>query len=109
MAKQNDLLYGTLDFLVLRTVRLEPLHGYAIAQRLDQITKGALKINGGSLFPALYRLERQGYLSGSWRKTDTGRRARFYALTAAGKEKLEEETDNWRRAVLAVTRVVENT
>ena len=64
MAKQNDLLYGTLDFLVLRTVRLEPLHGYAIAQRLDQITKGGLKINGGSLFPALYRLERQGFIEG---------------------------------------------
>jgi PadR family transcriptional regulator PadR len=109
MAKQNDLLYGTLDFLVLRTVRLEPLHGYAIAQRLDQITKGALKINGGSLFPALYRLERQGYLSGSWRTTETGRRARVYSLTAAGRKKLGEETENWRRAVLAVTRVVENT
>jgi PadR family transcriptional regulator PadR len=109
MPKQNDLLYGTLDFLVLRTLRLEPLHGYGIAQRLDQISKGALKINGGSLFPALYRLERQGYLSASWRATDTGRRARVYLLTAAGRKRLEEETENWRRAVLAVKRVVEAT
>jgi PadR family transcriptional regulator, regulatory protein PadR len=109
MAKQNDLLYGTLDFLVLRTVRLEPLHGYGILQRLDQITSGSLKLNGGTLFPALYRLERQGYLRGGWRLTDTGRRARFYGLTPAGRKKLEEETENWNRAVLAVSRVVDAT
>jgi transcriptional regulator len=109
MAKQNDLLYGTLDFLVLRTLRLEPLHGYGILQRLDQITDGSLRLNGGTLFPALYRLERQGYLRGGWRLTDTGRRARFYSLTAAGRQKLEEETENWSRAVLAVSRVVDAT
>jgi PadR family transcriptional regulator PadR len=109
MAKQNDLLYGTLDFLVLRTLRLEPLHGYGILQRLDQISDGALCLNGGTLFPALYRLERQGYLRGGWRLTDTGRRARFYSLTATGRKKLEEEAENWNRAVLAVSRVVDAT
>ena len=109
MAKQNDLLYGTLDFLVLRTLRLEPLHGYGILQRLDQITDGSLRLNGGTLFPALYRLERQGYLRGGWRLTDTGRRARFYSLTAGGRQKLEEEAENWKRAVHAVSRVVDAT
>ncbi len=109
MAKQNDLLYGTLDFLVLRTLRLEALHGYGILQRLDQITNGSLRLNGGTLFPALYRLERQGYLRGGWRVTDTGRRARFYSLTALGRKKLEEEAENWNRAVLAVSRVVDAT
>jgi transcriptional regulator len=105
-AKRNDLLYGTLDFLVLRTVRLEPLHGYGIRQRLSQITGGALDVNGGSLFPALYRLERQGLLAARWRQTDTGRRAKFYSLTAAGRKRLEHETRTWERAADAIARVV---
>jgi transcriptional regulator len=109
IGKSNDLLYGTLDLLVLITLRLEPLHGYGIARRLQQVTKEALSINGGSLFPALYRLDRQGYLSASWRETDTGRRAKYYALTAAGRKKLKEETRNWQRAVAVVARVVEST
>lgn len=109
IGKRNDLLYGTLDFLVLRTLRIESLHGYGIAQRLDQITQGALNINSGSLFPALYRLERRGYLKASWRQTDTGRRAKYYALTAAGRKKLKEETRNWERAVVAIAQVVEST
>jgi transcriptional regulator len=104
--KRNDLLYGTLDFLVLRTVRLEPLHGYGIRQRLFQMTRGALDVNGGSLFPALYRLERQGLLAARWRETDTGRRAKFYALTAAGRTRLKEETATWARASEAIARVV---
>ena len=105
-AKRNDLLYGTLDFLVLRTVRLEPLHGYGIQQRLFQVTQGALDINGGSLFPALYRLERQGLLAARWGNTDTGRRAKFYSLTAAGRKRLKEETATWTRASAAIARVV---
>jgi transcriptional regulator len=108
-AKRNDLLYGTLDFLVLRTVRLEPLHGYGIKQRLFQMTEGALDVNGGSLFPALYRLERQGLLAATWRQTDTGRRAKFYALTAAGRRRLKEETQTWERAAEAIARVVDAT
>jgi transcriptional regulator len=104
--KRNDLLYGTLDFLVLRTVRLEPLHGYGIQQRLFQMTQGALDINGGSLFPALYRLERQGLLVARWRKTDTGRRAKFYSLTAAGRKRLKDETATWARASAAIAQVV---
>jgi transcriptional regulator len=104
--KRNDLLYGTLDFLVLRTVRLEPLHGYGIKQRLFQVTQGALDINGGSLFPALYRLEKQGLLAAMWRGTDTGRRAKFYSLTAAGRKRLKEETLTWQRASETIARVV---
>ena len=104
--KRNELLYGTLDFLVLRTVRLEPLHGYGIKQRLYQVTQGALDVNGGSLFPALYRLERQGLLVARWRRTETGRRAKFYALTAAGRRRLEEETRVWERASNTIARVV---
>jgi transcriptional regulator len=107
--KRNDLLYGTLDFLVMRTLRVEPLHGYGIKQRLAQVTKGSLDINAGSLFPALYRLERQGFLKASWRDSETGRRAKYYSLTAAGKKKLGEETRMWQRAALAIARVVENT
>jgi transcriptional regulator len=105
-AKRNDLLYGTLDFLVLRTVRLEPLHGYGIKQRLFQMTQGALDINGGSLFPALYRLERQGLLAAMWRTTETGRRAKFYSLTTAGRKRLKDETRTWERASAAIARVV---
>jgi transcriptional regulator len=105
-SKRNDLLYGTLDFLVLRTVRLEPLHGYGIKQRLFQVTEGALDINGGSLFPALYRLERQGLLAARWGTTETGRRAKFYSLTAAGRRRLKDETATWQRASAAIARVV---
>ena len=108
-AKRSDFLPGTLDFLVMRTVRLEPLHGYGIMQRLSQMTQGALTVNGGSLFPALYRLERQGYLAATWRHTETGRRAKYYALTAAGRKQLDEETRSWRRAAAAIARVVEST
>ena len=104
--KRSDLLYGTLDFLVLRTVRLEALHGYGIKQRLYEVTEGALDVNGGSLFPALYRLERQRLLLARWRQTDTGRRAKFYALTAAGRRRLEEETRLWARTSQAIARVV---
>ena len=107
--KRNDLLYGTLDFLVLRIVRLEPLHGYGIKQRLYQVTGGALDINGGSLFPALYRLEEQGLLTAKWRQTETGRRAKFYSLTAAGRRRLESDTRAWERASKTVARVVEAT
>jgi transcriptional regulator len=104
--KRNDLLYGTLDFLVLRTLRLDALHGYGIQQRLFQVTQGALVINGGSLFPALYRLEKQGLLAAKWASTDTGRRAKFYSLTAAGRKRLKVQTETWERASETIARVV---
>jgi PadR family transcriptional regulator PadR len=102
-----DVLQGTLDLLILRTVQLEPLHGYGIAQRLEQITKGTFRINGGSLFPALYALEKDGYLASTWRATENNRRAKYYSLTAAGKRKLAEEKRHWDRIVRAMTQVLE--
>ena len=101
-----DVLQGTLDLLILRTVQLEPLHGYGIAQRLEQITNGTFQVNGGSLFPALYALEKNGYLSSEWRATENNRRARYYALTAEGKSKLREEKRHWMRIVQAMQLVL---
>ena len=102
-----DLLQGTLDLLILRTLQLEPLHGYGIAQRLQQITRGTFRVNGGSLFPALYALEKNGYLSAEWRSTENNRRAKYYSLTAAGKLKLSEQKRHWARIVKAMQLVLE--
>jgi PadR family transcriptional regulator, regulatory protein PadR len=102
-----DLLQGTLDLLILRTVQLEPLHGYGIAQRLQQITRGTFKVNGGSLFPALYALEKNGYLRSEWRATENNRRAKYYALTPEGKRKLTEEKRHWNRIVAAMQMVLD--
>ncbi len=101
-----DVLQGTLDLLILRTVQLEPLHGYGIAQRLSQITRGTFVINGGSLFPALYALEKDGYLQSEWRATENNRRAKYYTLTADGRRKLTEEKRNWARIVAAMNLVL---
>jgi PadR family transcriptional regulator, regulatory protein PadR len=93
-----DVLQGTLDLMVLQTLdTLGPLHGYAIAARLEQISRGALQLNMGTLYPALMRLEQRGLLRGSWGITDTNRRARFYALTAAGRRQLAKEREEWDR------------
>jgi len=102
-----DVLQGTLDLLILRTVQLEPLHGYGIAQRLEQITQGTFQVNGGSLFPALYALEKNGYLRSEWRATENNRRAKYYALTAYGKKKLTEEKRHWARIVEAMQLVLD--
>jgi len=107
--KSQDVLQGTLDLLVLRTLSLEPLHGYGIVQRLTQIVQGAIRINAGSVFPALYRLERAGHLESAWRETENRRRAKYYALTRAGRHKLAEERRKWARASLAIARVLEAT
>jgi len=107
--EQAELLKGTLDLLVLRTLSLAPLHGYGVAQRIEQLTAGAFRVQGGSLFPALYRLEREGYLRAEWRKTDTGRRAKYYSLTRAGKRKLGEATRSWEQASAGITRLLEAT
>lgn len=103
--RPQDVLQGTLDLLVLRTLALEPLHGYGIARRLAQLTRGACRFNAGSVFPALYRLEREGYLKGRWAETENRRRAKYYELTQAGRVQLAEEKRNWERMAQAVARV----
>src|SRR5260221_666668 len=95
--READLLQGTLDLLILKVVALQPIHGYGIVQRLQQISKDALQIRQGSLYPALYRLENQGLLRCEWKKTEGGREAKFYSLTKAGHRQLESETDGWNR------------
>ena len=95
---KTDVLQGTLDLMVLQTVEsLGPLHGYAIAARLEQVSNGALQLNMGTLYPALMRLEQRGFLRGTWGTTESNRRARFYALTAAGRRQLTREKDAWDR------------
>jgi transcriptional regulator len=95
---KTDILQGTLDLMVLKTLdTLGPLHGYAIASRLEQVSSGALQLNMGTLYPALMRLEQRGLLRGTWGITDTNRKARFYALTAAGRRELEKERQAWDR------------
>jgi PadR family transcriptional regulator PadR len=104
-----DLLQGTLDMLILKVVALEPIHGYAIVQRLQQITKEALQIRQGSLYPALYRLESRGWLKADWRTTEGGREAKFYSLTREGRRQLESETAGWKRLCEAISLVLETT
>jgi PadR family transcriptional regulator, regulatory protein PadR len=108
MAKQkSDLLQGTLDMLILKTLALEPEHGWGIAQRIQQISDGVLNINQGSLYPALYRLEEQGWVAAEWGSSDNNRQAKFYSLTRAGRKQLAEEEENWRRLSTAVTQVLQ--
>jgi PadR family transcriptional regulator, regulatory protein PadR len=106
MAKATDLLQGTLDLLVLRTLELRPLHGVGIADRIQQATKGAFQVGPGSLFPALHRLAEKGWVEGEWKELETGRRAKVYALTAAGKKQLNQEKQNWQRIATAVEQVL---
>jgi PadR family transcriptional regulator PadR len=102
----SDQLHGTLDMLVMKTLQHGPLHGYAIAVRLDQLSREVLQVEEGSLYPALYRMEARGLLSSEWGVTDTGRRARFYKLTRAGKAHFAEETESWNRLAAAVHNVL---
>jgi len=102
MAPQADLLPGTLDVLILKAVSLGPLHGYGVLGRIEQITQGALLVEQGALYPALYRLEHQGLLDGEWGTSDNNRRAKFYKLTAAGKRRLREQMDSWNRLATAM-------
>lgn len=106
MAGKSDLLQGTLDLLILHVAALGPVHGYAIAQRLRQISKTALQVQQGSLYPALHRLEERGWLRSEWRSTDTGREAKFYTVTRAGRKQLEAERLNWERLAEAITLVL---
>ena len=97
MGKQNDLLQGTLDMMVLKAVSLGPLHGYGVLLRIQQISGEQLEIQQGSLYPALYRLEHQGAIAGEWGESENHRRAKYYRLTTAGKAQLREETERWNR------------
>jgi transcriptional regulator len=105
--KSAELLRGTLDLLILKTLELEPRHGVAVADRIAQITKGTFVVKPGSLFPALHRLERDGFIAGQWGETREGRRAKVYTLTAAGRKQLGIERRNWLRVSLAVGQVLE--
>ena len=102
----TDLIQGTLEMLVLKTLALEPLHGYGIALRIEQLSQGAFRVNPGSLPPALSRMERAGHVRGEWHATENNRRARYYALTAKGHKALQNETENWGRQIAAIGLVV---
>jgi PadR family transcriptional regulator PadR len=102
----TDVIQGTLDMLILKTLSLEPMHGFGIARRVEQISRGVFKVNPGSLLTALQRLERAGWLDAEWRETENSRRARFYMLTRAGKKQLELETANWTRRASAIARLL---
>jgi transcriptional regulator len=106
MGKPSDLIQGTLDLLILKTVSLEPKHGWAIAKRIQQVSGDVLLINQGSLYPALHRLEQQGWIKAQERITETGREAKFYALTAAGRKQLARELENWDRLSTAIGLVI---
>lgn len=101
-----ELLQGTLDLLILRALRSEPMHGWAISERIQQISQDVLQVNQGSLYPALHRLEHVGWIKAEWGVSELGRRARFYSLTKSGKEQLEIETENWGRLTEAIARVL---
>src|SRR5688572_7945446 len=101
-----DLLQGTLDLLVLRTLQAGPLHGWAISERIQQISEDVLQVNQGSLYPALHRLEHQGWIKAEWGVSELGRRARFYRLTASGKKQLITESADWERLTAAINRVL---
>jgi transcriptional regulator len=102
MGKPNDLVQGTLDLLILKTISLEPTHGWAIAKRIQQVSEDVLRVQQGSLYPALHRLEQQGWLKAHWGETESGRTAKVYSLTRAGRIQLEKELANWDRLSQAV-------
>ena len=104
--KQSGLVQGTLHMLILKTLALEPMHGYGIGVRLEQISKGVFQVNAGSLFPALRRLERDGLIAGEWRATENNRRAKYYALTSQGRAALKRETRDWEMQQAAITRIL---
>jgi PadR family transcriptional regulator, regulatory protein PadR len=106
-AENRDLVQGTLEMLVLKSLAPESMHGYGIALRIEQISKGVFRVNPGSLLPALCRLERSGRIRGEWRASESNRRAKYYALTAAGRKALEQERRQWDRQVAAISRILE--
>lgn len=105
--KNQDMVQGTLEMLVLKTLALEPMHGYGIALRIEQVSEGVFRVNPGSLLPALSRMERAGRVRGEWRSTENNRRARYYSLTAAGRKALEQERKQWGQQIAAIHRILE--
>ena len=103
----TDLVQGTLHMLILKTLALEPMHGYGIGVRLEQISRGVFCVNAGSLFPALRRLERDGLIEGDWRDTENNRRGKYYALTASGRARLRRETRDWEQQTAAIARIMQ--
>jgi transcriptional regulator len=106
MSKPSDLIQGTLDLLILKTISIEPKHGWAIAKRIELVSQDALQVTQGALYPALHRLEQQGWIRAEWRSTETGRDAKFYSLTRAGRAQLERELAQWERLSNAVGLVI---
>jgi len=106
MAKPAEILQGTLDLLILRTLELQPLHGVGVADRIEQVTKGVFVVGPGSLFPALHRLEERGWIEGQWGELASGRRAKSYSLTSAGRRQLAEEKRNWRKVDTAINQML---
>jgi PadR family transcriptional regulator PadR len=106
MPPKSDLPQGTLDLLILKVIALGPIHGYAIAQRIQQISREVLQVQQGSLYPALHRLENKGFLAADWKETETGREAKYYRLTAKGRSHLNTETANWKRLATAIGLIV---
>ena len=106
MSKPPDLVQGTLDLLLLKILALEPMNGYAISQRLKQISREVLQVSDGSLYPALHKLEQEGWITAEWKATENNRRAKFYSLTRMGRKHLEQEAGNWARLSTAISRVV---
>lgn len=104
-----DLPQGTLDLLILKTVALEPMHGWAISERIQQISSKVLQVQQGSLYPALHRLERRGWIKARWGSSDNNRRAKYYELTRAGRKQLDTEQDSWRKLTTAVAQILETT
>jgi PadR family transcriptional regulator PadR len=107
MAKPTDLVQGTLDLLILKTLALQPMHGWGIAQRIRQVSKEVLQVNQGALYPALHRLEQQGWIRGKWGESENNRRAKFYSLTADGAKYLSQEQEQWRRLSFAIELVLD--
>ena len=103
---QSDMIRGTLDMLILKVLSLEPMHGWGISERIQQVSQDALQVNQGSLYPSLHRLAREGWIRSEWRTTENNRRARYYVLTPAGARQLGMETDHWSRLSAAVDRIL---
>jgi PadR family transcriptional regulator, regulatory protein PadR len=106
MSKPSDLVQGTLDLLILKILALEPLNGFAISQRLKQVSGDILQVSDGSLYPSLHKLEQEGWIAAEWKTTENNRRAKFYSLTLPGRRQLEKEAENWGRLSSAISRVV---
>jgi PadR family transcriptional regulator len=106
MSKPSDLVQGTLDLLILKILALEPLHGWAVSQRLKQVSGDVLQVSDGSLYPALHKLEQEGWITAEWKTSELGRRAKFYSLTRNGRRHLERETADWERLSTAISHIV---